>query len=184
MSDALIVTAPVPGRYPTVNSLGSDGFRGGKKSIEYHDLFTAVKDNAESEMLRTGWTMATYYCAVSATLYRNTKRKIDAGNLLKCEADALTAAGVWADDYLARPNTLDVEYDPNGESRVVIIIRRRFPDAFDAPKVERLRPSRPKGPIAVEQFDKPVTREPMGEINGVPVPRSQILADLKSKGYR
>ena len=136
MSDVLIVSAPVPGAYPTVNTMWAGSSRGGKKSLVYTDLFDAVQRAAEAEIDRTGWTTAAYYCAVSLTLYRNTRREIDCANTSKAELDAMTAAGVWVDDKFARPFLADTEYDPSGESRVVIVVRRRFPDMHftaDAP---------------------------------------------------
>ena len=127
MSDVLVVVALVPGAYPTVNHLGKDGQRGGRKSVEYHDLGKAVKDAAEAEIARVGWVTSTYPCAVSFTLYHRTGIFPDVDNIPKCPNDFLAVAGVFTTDKLARPVVVDVEYDPDGPARLVIIVRRRFP---------------------------------------------------------
>lgn len=127
MADVLVITVPVPaGTYPSVNHTGRGVFKKGRKTDEYHELFNAVKTAAEEEMARIGWETATDYCWTSITRYKSTRRKQDVGNLGKCESDALTAAGVWIDDDRAAPVSLDIEYDPAGPDRVVIIVRRRF----------------------------------------------------------
>jgi len=122
MTDVLSLCIPIPGRYPSVNSLGRDGLRFGRKSEEYRALFKAVKEAAEAEMARTGWITATCECLSVIVRYIGDRRRTDAANLAKCEWDALTAAGVWSDDRLANPCHFAIRRDPNGEHRVSIVV--------------------------------------------------------------
>ncbi len=151
MSDILsFVVRPIPDRYPTNNALGRDGFRGGRKSEAYKALATAIDDAAKAEIARVGWTTATYYCATELTIYRSTRTRIDAANLGKCELDAMTRAGVWLDDELAKPYGAETEYDPSAPSRLLVVVRRRYPSLLDVTAaqasafVERVRSKRPK----------------------------------------
>jgi len=187
VSDVLVVTAFVPGAYPSVNAVGRDSFRGGRKSPEYVDLFAAVRDAAEAETARIGWVCAEYPCDVSVTFYHRDKRRRDCSNLAKTELDALTAAGVWVDDTLARAVHLDIEYDPAGESRVVIVVRRKFAVhvAQVSPllaKARRTRGRSPESELVHAEAPKPPGR--VAYINGKPVPREQALAEIRGGKLR
>ena len=128
MSDVLTITVPTPAHYPTVNTMWATSARRGKKIPSYHILFDAVYEAAKAEMARTGWQTADYYVETKGVLYVTSARAVpDPSNCMKCENDAMTAAKVWRDDALARPCSVDIEYDPDGVGRVVIMLRRRFP---------------------------------------------------------
>ncbi len=170
MSLVLAFTVPAPRKYPSVNHLGRDGFRGGKKSPEYHELFDAVKRAAEAEMLRVGWECADYLVDASLTVYFDSGRQADAGNTGKCELDAMTAAGVWRDDRLARPLRLDTEHDPSGPSRIVIVARRKFPPYIQQASslvVKARQIAAKKNSAAPSPVLQP---QKVMYVNGVPVP--------------
>lgn len=174
LSDVLVVTVPIAARYPSVNHTGQDGMRTGRKSPEYRELFAAIKESAEIEMAHFGWSKATDLVHTTIVLYRSTKRRQDAGNVAKCELDALTVAGVWEDDSLAKPVVLDIEYDPSGPDRVVIILRKRRTEAVAPPAQSCIVKLKKQAPFA-EIADK---SDPMGEVNGKPVRRSEILRQI------
>ena len=185
MGDVLVVSAPVPGRYASVNHLGSGAHRGGKKTPEYHDLFNAVVAAAEAEMQRVAWRIADYPCAVAITLYHRNGIFPDALNIGKCEFDALTAAGVWIDDKYGRPATADTELDPDGDPRVVIVIRRRFPPYV--PKASALvvaarakRSTRIEAPVTVAPIATVDGRLDYVEVDGKRVPRADFLRDWRA----
>ncbi|GAC1502049.1 MAG: hypothetical protein NVS1B2_27360 [Vulcanimicrobiaceae bacterium] len=189
MSDALLISALVPGAYPSQNHTGSDGRRGGKKSKEYHALFSAVEDAAMVEVERVGWICAEYLCDASVTLYHPTRIAPDASNLAKCELDALTAAGVWANDRLARPVHFETEYDPQGgESRIVIVVRRRCAPyvAAASPMVIAARRARSARVAVVEPIEMPLpgVRARMAYVDGKPVPVAQALAEIRAGRMR
>lgn len=187
MSDVLVVTAPLGARYPSQNHTGADGARFGKKSPEYHDLFAAVADAARAEIERTGWACASFYVEASCTLYRRADR-IDPSNVGKCEFDALTAAGAWASDKLARPVHLEVEIDPEGDERVVLVLRRRYPQRVPKPSLaERVRlearsaaPKRTPAAAAPPAADAPPSKG-MPRVawrDGKPIPYEQAMKEL------
>lgn len=126
MSDVLAITVEIDGRYPSVNHTGGDGFRGGRKSREYRQLFARVKYAALDEMARTGWTKAECDCFVSIVRYIPDMRRCDAMNLGKTELDALTAAGVWLDDNLANPPMAWIRRDIDGKHRVSIVVVKLY----------------------------------------------------------
>jgi Holliday junction resolvase RusA-like endonuclease len=122
--DVLVISASIDGAYPSVNSLGKDGRRYGRKTDEYKALFAAVKDAASAEMFRTGWVTTSDECEVTVTRYVRDRRRRDAGNMSKVELDALSRACVWEDDSQATRVVLEIMHDPKGEDRVVIVVRR------------------------------------------------------------
>jgi hypothetical protein len=150
VSDVLVISVPVDGAYAGVNDVAA-GWGAAKKSPAYLSLFRDVREAARAEMTRTGWETATYACAVEVVRYYRTLRIGDADGLAKVPIDALSPstphqeardrsapfAGVWVNDRLARPLRADVEYDPDGEDRLVIVVRRRFPDPLAAEKRPR-----------------------------------------------
>ena len=181
-SDVLTISVPLASRYPSVNHLGRDGVRAGRKTPEYHALFAAVKEAAEREIVRTGWTTAHDCVDTSVVLYRTTQRWQDPQNIGKVELDSLTAAKVWADDHLAKPWHTDIEYDPNGPDRVVIILRRRFTISVAKPHPIIVEARKNKAKVVDVKCITP--RELMGEVNGVPTPRSEILRQLQAGKLR
>jgi hypothetical protein len=162
VSDVLTITVPIEGTYAGVNDV-ANGWGAKAKSTAYLTLFRATREAARAEMERVGWETARYACAVEVIRYHRTRQMNDATNLGKCEADAMAPstpkqeardkcvpfAGVYANDRLARPYGADVEYDAEGIDRVVIIVRRRFPDvlAVAAAKPRTARAARPTPPI-------------------------------------
>jgi hypothetical protein len=122
MSDVLSVTVSLGGRYPSTNHTANGSHRAGPKSPEYKALFDAVKCAAEAEIARTGWVKADGECLTIITRYVPDRRRCDAVNLGTSECNALTAAGVWADDRLAQPCIKHIRHDPNGEHRVSIVV--------------------------------------------------------------
>lgn len=180
--DVIVITAPVPGAYPSVNATGRDGFRGGRKTPEYLALFDAVREAAGREMERVGWICAEYLCATTVTFYHTDKRQRDCSNLAKCELDALTTARVWLDDSLARPVTLETEYDPKGPARVVIIVRRKFPThiAQVSPLLAKARGTRATpAPVVSEPAAVVATPGRIAWRNGVAIPREQALCEIR-----
>lgn len=145
MSDILAISVPTfsdpeTGRaYPNVNALGADSHRGGRKTPEYHALFHAVKNAAESAMLATGWTTAEYYVEVHWKRYVTTRRGFDPMNAMKCELDALEAAGVYANDSLVIPRPDLPQYDPTPGAidRISLVVMRLFPPLLLASRPTR-----------------------------------------------
>lgn len=143
--DVLVLTVPINGAYASMNSLDRIDRR---KSPAYLDLFRDTREIARVEMERAGWTTREYYVATEVIRYTRDMRAFngDASNLGKCELDSVSPstpkqeardrchsfAGVWTNDRFARPYSATIEYDPEGEERVVVILRRRFPDPGSA----------------------------------------------------
>ena len=145
MSDVLALSIPLGSTYPSVNHLHKDGFIGGRKSDAYKTLFADVKTAAEAEIARTGWETASTECALTVIRYQETRRRSDATNLAKVEADALTAAGVWADDRLATPVTLMVRFDPAGQHRLAIVVVKLHEATTESAQVgKKSAPRRPR----------------------------------------
>lgn len=160
--DVLVITVPIVGAYASTNDVGKIDRR---KSPAYKDLFRNTREIARAEMARVGWLPATFNCDVSIVRYTPTLQRRDASNLGKAELDALSPstaqqilrdrcepfAGVWTNDELARPFHADVQYDPNGEDRIVVVIRRRFPDPPPKPAAEQRPENARKGPAQPRQ---------------------------------
>lgn len=127
--DVLTLTIALGTRYPSKNHEGRDGMRTGRKSEEYRKLFEDIKEAAEREMARTGWNMAECECLTIVVRYMPNHLRADALNLAGCEANALTAAGVWTDDRLAQPVTLHIRYDDEGPHRVTIVVMKLYEPA-------------------------------------------------------
>jgi hypothetical protein len=162
--------------YPSVNHLGCDGRRGGRKSPEFHALFEAVKIAAEYEMLG-GWTTATYLVEVHLKRYLTTRKSTDSSNLGKCEIDALQAAGVVVNDSLVRLFA-DVQYDPSPGAidRISLVVIRTFPPAILADK-----PARKPKPAAPRAIDPPYTfAECQAEARRRTAAKPRTLAEMKS----
>src|ERR1700678_4227088 len=151
MSAVLTFTASLGSRYPSINHQGADGFRGGRKSDTYKKLFADIETAARAEIERTEWATASTECALTVVRYIPDRRRADASNLAKTECDALTSAGVWADDRLPSPCTLVVRDDPAGEHRLAIVVvklhqsgneRLLAKGGIDSPQLEESRRSR------------------------------------------
>lgn len=137
--DLLTISVAIPTTYPTVNHLGRDGMRFGRKSPAYLEVFRAVREAAREEMERVGWTTATSFCEAWIWRYIPDGRVFDVANAGKVELDALAPSteqqekrdrcdpfpGVFANDRLVRPWHADVEIDAAGRDRIVIMVRRR-----------------------------------------------------------
>jgi hypothetical protein len=122
-------------------------------------------------MKRTKWTTATYNCAGWITRYTPRRTISDASNVGKCELDFLEKAGVIANDSLIRPLLKDIQYDPNGEDLIVIMLQRLYP---------RIGDTAPKKVVVPKHVDAlpPVTRAPKGgdsRINGKSVSYGEVL---------
>ena len=176
--DVFVITVPVPkGTYPSVNHVGGNGFRGGFKSHEYRTLGKSVLEAAQEEMNRVGWQTATYYVSGSITRYQTTRIHSDPSNLGKCEWDFLEKAGVVENDTLIRPTVKDIQYDPDGVDRIVIVLQRLYPRAADTIKPKDVRV--PKVVATVNPLP-PVTRAPkdrVAHVNGKPVSYGEALRE-------
>lgn len=139
MSDVLSFVVPTfPGggtKYPSVNQLGRDDRRGGRKSSEYLDLFRAVRAAAWEAMKATGWETAEDLVELHLKRYIPDLRRADRSNLGKCEADAMEPGrpgdeqpdfpGVYRNDHLVRPFP-DIVRDlrPGAVDRIAIVVIR------------------------------------------------------------
>jgi hypothetical protein len=183
VSDLLTLTVLTPvvagrARYAGVNAISDHGAYHGKKSAEYLELFRAVREAARAEMERVGWVTWPHPCEVQVVRYHRTARMSDCGNLGKAEMDAMAPStpnqeardkcahfpGVYLNDSLVRPYHASVEYDPDGPDRVVIIVRRRYPDIAAVVVPRKHRAVVPKVPRARQpQVASPSARAPKSE---------------------
>lgn len=131
MSDALVFTLPLEGgEYASQNAIGKDSFRGGRKSKIYKFVFNNVKDLAEKEMARVNWgPPATCECDVTIYRFIPKRWRTDAINMGTAEFNALTAAGVWADDRLGNPARCVLRYDAPGPHRIVVVVVKLYEPA-------------------------------------------------------
>ena len=109
--------------YPSLNRIGADSRRNGRKSKAYHALHDDIVRIGEYAV-QCGWKMVEYPCDVSITLYAVTKAPRDGLNIGHVEGNSLTHARVWADDRLAPHPRPGWVYDPAGPERVVITITK------------------------------------------------------------
>ena len=126
--DVLTVRAILGGKkYPSKNQEGADGRRGGRKSPQYIALSELICANATAERLATGWTTASCPCLAVVVLYVPDRQyRRDAFNIGTAEANALTNAGIWADDTLAHEVIKKIVIDPTGPLRVTITVFKLF----------------------------------------------------------
>ena len=138
-------------RYASANAISDHGRYGGAKSEEYLALFRAVREAARAEMAAIGWTTWAHGCDATVVRYHRTLVVTDAPNLGKIELDALEPsnahedrrdgaapfAGVFENDRQIRGYHATTEYDPEGPDRVLITVRRRYPDAIGATSTQR-----------------------------------------------
>jgi hypothetical protein len=126
VADILAFTVPIEGGYASVNNIGANMHRAGKKSPEYVRLYRAVYDAAKAEMARIGWETASCECFATVVRYMDSNRSADASNNSKCEFDAMEEAGVWANDCLANPPLLWIRRDFQGPHRVAIAVVKLY----------------------------------------------------------
>jgi hypothetical protein len=138
--DVLVIEIPLmTARYPSRNAEVSGSQNYGTKSPEYAKLFATVCAAAEDAVAR-GWQMVDLPCDFTVTRIVPDFRVRDAMNLGGTEANGLTRGRVWADDTLGTPAHVDVQVNPGGDDRVIIIVRRMFE-----------RPGRPRAPRSVQE---------------------------------
>lgn len=174
-TDVLVVVARIDGPYPSVGHTGRDGVSRGRKSRAYHQLYRRVLDAAREAIARTGWERlpTSELGLVVATRYCPDRRRLDAWNLGKCEADALTESGVWEDDCVAEP-LLRRRYDPAGPDRVVFTIFRGDREAPAEGRVRRRSSARQPSVV-------PDRGGRCAELNGKPISREAALALIRRK---
>jgi hypothetical protein len=151
VNDVLVLTIPLraavrervagewkerPARYPSVNHAGVGAARFGRKTPDYVALAADV-EAAGRAAVDAGWTTIDHPCRCWITRYVPDARLRDALNLGQCEANALTRAGVWTDDTLAGPITLDVQPRSDPPDRVVIVVQRLTPAPGSVPRAAR-----------------------------------------------
>ncbi|MGD0053265.1 MAG: hypothetical protein ABSD03_15790 [Vulcanimicrobiaceae bacterium] len=129
-----------PARYPSANHAGADGRRGGRKTVDARALGADVEDTGR-RAVEAGWECVTIVggCRASVTYYVPDDRVADGWNVGQVEANALTRAGVWTDDSVARDVVLSVQPRAGGTERVVIVVQR-----VAAPAGARERAPRPQ----------------------------------------
>ena len=167
-------------KYPSVNSLGGNSHRGGRKTPEYRALFAAIKHAAEEEMERVGWTTADYYVEVIHKRYVVTRRKNDAMNGLKTELDALQSAGVFLDDSLVIPRPDIVQYDPRPGAidRICMAVFRLNVPILAADMVHASASAARAKPPARKQPDGAISRDDRQPYRvGDPIPQGSVLLD-------
>lgn len=120
--DILVMSIPIVGRYPSQNEIGADGFRGGRKSKAYRDLFAVVTRISE-RVVAMGWRKIVEPARVTVTRYATTRAARDAINLGTAELNALTKGGVWLDDALGADVSASVVVS-DGPDRVLIVVQR------------------------------------------------------------
>jgi hypothetical protein len=124
--DALMIEIPLSTTtYPSRNHELGGGRRYSAKSNAYKILFRAVVDAAICAR-EHGWQTIDTPCDFSVTRYCSDFRVRDAMNLGGCEANALTQGLAWTDDTLGAPAHVDIQIDPDGYDRVLIILRRQY----------------------------------------------------------
>jgi hypothetical protein len=173
-ADVLVIEAVTPAQYPSVNQSVSGSHRAGKKSPGYHDLFNQVVTQGKAAV-DAGWQMIVHPCRLTVIRYCPDGRVFDALNLAQTEANALTRAGVWADDTLAQSVHLRFHPHSEGPDRVVIIVERLPAPAGIKPRAPRPRKS--KAADVATASTKPVTasHDRYALLNGEPIPMEEAL---------
>lgn len=135
-----VVIVERPARYPSAKSQSANAATYGRKTIDVRVLALDVEAAAEAA-LAAGWQPIDKVGGARATVTRYVPdgRVFDAWSLGQVEADALTRTGVWNDDSLPTPVSLDVQPNDHGTDRVVVIVQR-LTTAEDA----RTRKPRPR----------------------------------------
>jgi len=163
-------------RYASANAVSDHGRFGGRKSEEYLALFRAVREAARAEMIATAWATWEHDCEVLVVRYHRTLVASDATNLGKVECDALEPStpledrrdgsapfpGIFLNDRQVRPYSSDTEYDPEGPDRVLITVRRRYPNAIALAAVQPKRRRKADAPTPDASPDLPPGFSPMG----------------------
>jgi hypothetical protein len=178
--DVLVIEVPCPSQYPSVNNSVVGSHRSGKKTPGYHDLFNAVHAEGK-EALEAGWKMIEHPCRFTLMRFTPDKRVFDAINLAQTECNALTAAGVWADDTLAQDVHLFFCPESDGHDRVVMVITRLPAPVGAIPRKPRPRKTKavkvPKeGGVVSVLIPANKARGDYALLNGVPIPMADALA--------
>ena len=191
MTDVLVLTIPLRFGmgYPTANGAVTGALRAGAKSPSYKALAFDVEEAAKAAV-DAGWEPIAYPCRLSITYYRPDRHVVDAANCGSAECNALTRAGVWTDDELARPILLDYQPGDPGAARVVVIVQRLAPPLGLAPRAARPRrnavpatippasdsnaPQAPEWPAS--------TRVPT--LNGKPISMQEAIALVHKEGAK
>jgi len=204
MADVLSFTIPTPARYASVNHLGGDGRRYGRKSAFAIELATLTREAARAEMERAGWITATWYVEVHWRRYIcDRTRSFDPANALKIELDAMQPwepsdreradgvrpfPGVYANDRLVRPLPDLPQFDttPGAIDRIAMVVFRLFPpplefDAGVAPTPAR--PATPKARRGTLYAGGPIP-DGMAVSGRYLVPREQAIREITGAGRR
>ena len=206
MSDALSFEVPTfPGggsKYPSVNQLGRDDRRGGRKSSEYLDLFRAVRMAAWDAMKATDWETAEDLVEVHLKRYIPDLRRADRSNAFKCELDAMEPGrrgdespdfpGVYRNDSLVRPFP-DIVRDlrPGAVDRIaIVVIRAALPNPprtnGKPAKVKRgsVTPTIPAAQAsnASQGLKTTIPEERFAILNGKRIPWDQALGLVAKEG--
>jgi hypothetical protein len=170
--------------YPSENHAGANGFRGGPKSPEAKALAYDVEEAAR-EAIAAGWQRIEFPCRCSITRYKPDARVADAVNVGGVECNSLTRAGVWTDDEIGRPITLDVQPKSDGPDRVVIVVQRVTAPVGAIPRAPRGQAPRNAGkaPATVPDW-KPGDAIPDGYalLGGKLISRAEAMAKIESGG--
>jgi hypothetical protein len=174
--DVLVLWLPLPdARYPSVNHAGGDAHRGGRKTAQYKRLFALACD-AGRRAIAAGWAPVTTSCTVEIVRICPDARIFDVHNLGQLEMNALTRAGVWADDALAGPVHMDRDTDPGGPDRIVMTIRRVSAHRVAGRRASGSARKRPRTALP-----PPVAGGRVAFVNGAPVDADAALAELRKR---
>lgn len=188
--DVLVLTIPLRHGmgYPTANSSVSGAARGGAKSPAYKALAFDVEEAAKAAV-DAGWEPIAYPCRFILTYYRPDRQVVDALNLGSCEANALTRAGIWTDDELAREPILSYQPGDPGPARVLVIVQRLAPPLGLAPRAAR--PRRNAVPATIppaSDSNAPGGPERAGErlptLAGRPITMAEAIALVHKEGAK
>jgi len=195
--DSLTFTVQLSGPYPSVNNLGADGRRNGRKSASYKEHFRNVRSAAWAAMSDASWETATWYVELTMVRLVPDRRVFDQSNLGKCDADALAPSrpndpgpvgfpGRYINDRLAIVRPF-VEFDPIGPDRIIYLARRTYPLAlaFEPSASVSTAKARPRRKPASSREVSPgsceVSTERLANFGGQPISRDEALALIFGK---
>lgn len=96
--------------------------------------------------------------------------------------DYLEHAGVIANDSLIRPIVKDIQYDPDGVDRIVIVLQRLYPrlaDVQEVSKVKKTTRKRKASGVSSALLAKKGRKDEVGYVNGRAVSMNQARRYLK-----
>lgn len=190
--DVLVLSIPLRFGmgYPTANGAVTGALRAGAKSPAYKALSFDVEEAARAAVA-AGWAPIAYPCRVTITYYRPDRHVVDAANLGSAECNALTRAGAWTDDDLARPLLLDYQPGDPGPARVVVIVQRLAPPLGMAPRLARTprKPALTMNPPELRPGERIVVDEPVSgyrlpTLNGRPITMDAARELVQREGRR